>query len=30
MFPPARVTAWIDFKPMSTGVNIARRAVGSA
>jgi hypothetical protein len=24
MFPPARVTAWIDFKPMSTGVNIAR------
>ena len=25
MFPPARVTAWIDFKRMSTGVNIARR-----
>ena len=25
MFPPARVTAWINFKRMSTGVNIARR-----
>ena len=24
-FRPARVTAWIGFKPMSTGVNIARR-----
>ena len=25
MFAPARVTAWINFKRMSTGVNIARR-----
>jgi hypothetical protein len=25
MFPPARVTAWINFKRRSTGVNIARR-----
>jgi len=25
IFPPARVTAWINFKRMSIGVNIARR-----
>lgn len=25
MFPPRRVTPWINFKRMSTGVNIARR-----
>ena len=24
-FPPARVTAWIDFKRGTTGVNVARR-----
>ena len=24
-FPPARVTAWINFKRRSTGVNIVRR-----
>jgi len=28
LFPPRRVTPWINFKRMSTGVNIARRLWG--